>query len=123
MQSMLSGLKGKRYSMQIDLTSGFYQMPITEKDKHKIVFRNADGQLWEFSRPDFGSIVLTPAFIKIIKTSRSLPDRYVVSCLDDILISDFLREEYLDAVRRVFKKVLRASVSVNFAKCNFPASF
>ena len=48
MQSMLSNLKGKRYFTQSDLASGFHQLPIAEKGKHKTAFRDADGQLWEF---------------------------------------------------------------------------
>ena len=45
MQGMFSKLKGKRYFTQIDLASGFHQLPIAEKDKHKTAFRDADGQL------------------------------------------------------------------------------
>ena len=34
MQNMFSNLKGKPYFTQIDLASGFHQLPIAEKDKH-----------------------------------------------------------------------------------------
>ena len=69
MQNMLSNLKGKRYFTQIDLASGFHQLPIAEKDKHKTAFRDGDGQLWEFNRAGFGLTVLPAAFTRIVKTA------------------------------------------------------
>ena len=48
MQSMLGGLKGKRYFTQIDLASGFYHLTIAERDKPQTAFRDADDQLCEF---------------------------------------------------------------------------
>ena len=88
MQSMFSNLKGKRYFTQIDLASGFHQLPIAEKDKHKTAFRGADGKLWEFNRAGFGLTVLPAAFTRIVKTALTPPEESVVSWLDDIFITN-----------------------------------
>ena len=122
MQNMFSNLKGKRYFTQIDLASGFHQLPIAEKDKHKTAFRDADGQLWEFNRAGFGLTVLPAAFTRIVKTALAPPEESVVSWLDDILITNTTWEEHLDTIHRVFRKLRTAGLSVNFAKCNFAAS-
>ena len=122
MQNMFSTLKGKRYFTQIDLASGFHQLPIAEKDKHKTAFRDADGQLWEFNRAGFGLTVLPAASTRIVKTALAPPEESVVSWLDDILITNTTWEEHLDTIHRVFRKLRTAGLSVNFAKCNFAAS-
>ena len=122
MQSMFSNLKVKHYFTQIDLASGFHQLPIAEKDKHKTAFRDADGQLWEFNRAGFGLTVLPAAFTRIVKAGLAPPEESVVSWLDDILITNTTWEEHLDTIRRVFVKLRKAGLSVNFTKCNFAAS-
>ena len=122
MQSMFSNLKGKRYFTQIDLASGFHQLPIAEKDKHKTAFRDADGQLWEFNQAGFGLTVLPAAFTRIVKTALAPPEESVVSWFDDILITSTTWEEHLETIHRVFRKLTTAGLSVNFAKCNFAAS-
>ena len=122
MQSTFSNLKGKRYSTQIDLASGFHQLPITEKDKHKTAFRDADGQLSEFNRAGFGLTVLPAAFTRIVKTALAPPEESVVSWLDDILITNTTWEEHLDTIHNVLRTLRTVGLSVNFVKCNFAAS-
>ena len=121
MQSIFSSLKGKRYFTQIDLASGFHQMPIAEKDKHKTAFRDADGRLWEFNRAGFGLTVLPAAFTRVVKTALEPPEDDVVSWLDDILVSSRTWEAHINLLRTVFQKLVNARLSVNFAKCNFAA--
>ena len=116
-QSMFFGLKGKQYFTQIDLISGFHQMPMAEKDNHKTTFRDADCQLWKFY-----VTVLPSVFTTIVKTYLAPSKETVVSWIDDTLISSFTWEEHLNPLRQMFEKLLRDSLSVNFAKCNFAAS-
>ena len=84
MQSIFDSLKGKRYFTQIDLASGFNQMRIAEKDKHKTAFRDADAMLFECERAGYGLTVLPAAFTRTVKTAISPPDPDVASWLDDI---------------------------------------
>ena len=46
----------------IDLASGFHQIPLVEKDKHKTAFHDAHGELWELNRCGFGLKTLPAAF-------------------------------------------------------------
>ena len=54
MQSVFDCLKGKRYFTQLELASGLHQISISEKDRFKTSFRDADGLLFEFTRACFG---------------------------------------------------------------------
>ena len=62
---------------QIDLTSGFHQIPIAEKDKPKTAFRDADGQLHEFNRAGFGLTALPAVFTWVVKRALAPPLRGV----------------------------------------------
>ena len=73
MQRIIAGLRGKSYFTQIDLASGFHQIPIAEKDKPKTAFRDADGQLHKFNRAGFGLTVLPAAFTLVVKRALAPP--------------------------------------------------
>ena len=118
-QCIFSGLRGKLYFTQIDLASGFHQIPIAGKDKPKAAFRDADGQLHEFNRAGFGLTVLPAAFTRVVKGALAPPLPGVESWLDDILIASYDWDEHLATLREVFTRLLRARLSVNFAKCIF----
>lgn len=53
----------------IDLASGFNQIAIAEKDKHKTAFHDAHGQLWEFNQSGFGLKVLPACFASLVSTA------------------------------------------------------
>lgn len=118
MQPIFDGLKGKRYFTQLDLASGFHQIDITEKDRFKTAFRDADGLLWEFTRAGFGLTVLPAAFSMRVKSALGHVDG-LFSWLDDILIASSKWEEHVATITLVFNRLLAAGLSVNFAKCIF----
>ena len=121
MQTIFDGLKGKRYFSQLDLASGFHQLSIAEKDRHKTAFRDADGQLFEFTRAGFGLTVLPSAFTRTVKIAIGiLPG--VFSWLDDILVASDTWEQHLATLIVVLRRLLAAGLSVNFAKCIFGAA-
>ena len=94
MQTIFDGLKGKRYFTQLDLASGFHQIEIAEKDRHKTAFRDADGLLYEFTRAGFGLTVLPSAFTRRVKSALGCLEG-VFSWLDDILVASTTWEEHV----------------------------
>ena len=121
MQTIFDGLKGKRFFTQLDLASGYHQIEIAEKDRHKTAFRDADGLLYEFNRAGFGLAILPAAFTRRVKTALGGIDG-VFSWLDDILIASETWEEHLTTLTLVLNRLLAAGLSVNFAKCIFGAA-
>ena len=47
-EELLQRLDGHRFYTKLDLKSGYFQLPIHEKDKEKTAFTIQDG-LWEFN--------------------------------------------------------------------------
>lgn len=121
MQTVFDGLKGKRYFSQLDLASGFHQLEIAEKDRHKTAFRDATGLLYEFTRAGFGLTVLPSAFTRTVKNALGSV-KNVYSWLDDILIASDTWEEHLATLVVILKRLQNAGLSVNFAKCIFGAA-
>ena len=51
--NILDSLENAQYFTTIDLASGFHQIPMAEKDKHKTAFTTKKGH-WEWNRLSFG---------------------------------------------------------------------
>ena len=120
MQDIYDGLKGKRFYSQIDMASGFHQMSLAKKDRHKTAFRCPRGQLYQFTRAGFGLTVLPAAFTRRVKSALGYLDG-VFSWLDDILIASDTWDEHVAMLIVVFHRLLKAGLSLNFAKCIFGA--
>ena len=65
-QSIFDGMKAASCFTSIDLASGFTQLEIAEEEKHKTVFRDAHGTLWELNRCGFGLKTLPAGFAAFV---------------------------------------------------------
>ena len=52
-EDLFQRMSGKRYLSKIDLTKGYWQIPVAPEDVHKTAFVTPDGQ-YEFTRMPFG---------------------------------------------------------------------
>ena len=59
-EDLLDALHGARWFSTLDLKSGYWQVPIMERDKEKTAFHTSGGQLFEFNQVPFG-LCNTPA--------------------------------------------------------------
>ena len=57
---LLDALHGARWFSTLDRKSGYWQVPIMERDKEKTAFRTSSGQLYEFNQVRFGLCNLLP---------------------------------------------------------------
>ena len=60
-EELLQRLDGHRFYTKLDLKSGYFQLPIHEKDKEKTAFTTQDG-LWEFNVLPQGPMNAPPTF-------------------------------------------------------------
>ena len=76
---LLDALHGARWLSTLDLKSGYWQVPIMERDKEKTAFRTSSGQLYEFNQVPFGLCNSPDTFSRLM--DRVLASLHWETCL------------------------------------------
>ena len=76
---LLDALHGARWFSTLDLKSGYWQVPIMERDKEKTAFRTSSGQLYEFNQVPFGLCNAPATFSRL--TDHVLSGLHWETCL------------------------------------------
>ena len=119
---LLDALHGARWLSTLDLKSGYWQVPIQERDKEKAAFRTSSGQLFEFNQVPFGLCNAPVTFSRLM--DHVLAGRQWETCLfylDDIIVFAATWEEHLDRLRQVFERLRHAKLKLGADKCTFAA--
>ena len=115
----LQALGGAKYFSVLDLTSGYYQVAMEEKDQEKTAFVTPFG-LWEYTRMPFGLCNSPATFQRLMQ--RCLGDQALQSILiylDDIIIFSATFDEHLKRLERVFSRLKHHGLKIKPAKCSF----
>ena len=119
---LLDALHGARWFSTLDLKSGYWQVPIMERDKEKTAFRTSSGQLCESNQVPFG-LCNAPATFSCLM-DRVLSGLHWEPCLfylDDIIVFSSTWEEHLARLRQVFERLRHANLKLGAEKCAFAA--
>ena len=104
-----------KYFTKIDLSKGYWQVPVRECDRDKTSFITPDG-LYRYLRMPFGMINSSGTFNKLVK--RVLKDiTNVDSFVDDILIHSVEWKEHVITLREVLQRLREANLSARPSKC------
>ena len=94
-EDLFRRLSGKKYLSKIDLTKGYWQIPVAPEDVHKTAFVTPDGQ-YEFTRMPFGMVNSGATLVRgLRKILEGMPG--VGSYIDDIVIYS---DSWEDHIRR-----------------------
>ena len=119
---VLERLAGAKYFTCLDLKSGYWQVPVSVKDRHKTAFVTPDG-LFEFNAMPFGLANAPPTFQRLMDTVLgSLKWTACMVYLDDILVFGRTFEEHLHNLSLVLTALEKANLKLNVAKCIFSGS-
>lgn len=118
----LDVLSGNKYFTTLDLTSGYYQIPIKESDKHKTGFVTPDGH-YEFNRMPFG-LANAPATFQRIMNQVLGPMRHkeALAYLDDIIIPSDSIDSGIKKLAAVLDLFSKAGLTLKLSKCTFFSS-
>jgi len=108
--------RAKIYS-RLDLTKGYYQVPMAEEDKDKtaFVFR---GKMYRFIRMPFGLKTAPQTFQRLMNTVvDGLP--FVRCYLDDVVIFSESVGKHSEHLRVVLERISKAGLRLNKKKCEF----
>ncbi|GFS06855.1 Pol polyprotein [Elysia marginata] len=108
--------QGKKFS-KIDLRQAYFQLPLTDKSKHRTTINTSKG-LYVFNRLVFG-ITSAPAIWQktMDKILQGLPG--VLCNQDDMIISGKTDQEHHDNLYRVLQRLEEHGLRANYEKCNF----
>ena len=110
---LLDALHSARWFSTLDLKSGYWQVPIMERDKEKTAFRTSSGQLYEFNQVPFGLFNAPATFSRLM--DRVLSGLHRETCLfylDDIIVFSSTWEEHLARLRQVFERLRHADLKL-----------
>ena len=107
---------------KLNLTSGYYQIAVDPKDRHKTAFRTRYGH-YEFNVMPFG-LTNAPATFQTLMNDmfRDLLDVCVIVYLDDILVYSKNKEEHEQHLRQVLQRLKDNQLYAKLSKCTFFAS-
>lgn len=118
----LDHLGGCTYFTTLDLTSGYYQIPMHPESRSKTGFIVESGH-YEYTRMPFGLRNAPATFQKMMDgVLRGLKPSQCMVYLDDVIIFSNGVKEHAERLRRVFEKLREAKLSLKFDKCNFALS-
>ncbi|KAF6210122.1 hypothetical protein GE061_015878 [Apolygus lucorum] len=118
----LEALGGCCFFTTLDLTAGYHQIPVCEKDREKTSFSTL-GQTYQYRKMPFGLKNAPATFQRLM--NRVLEGLIGVSCLvylDDIIIYSPDFETHLVRLHQVLARLQHANLKVNISKCHFLSS-
>lgn len=115
----LASLGKCKYFTTLDLTSGFHQIKMKEKDIKKTAFSTANGK-FEFTRLPFGLKNAPSIFQRMINdVLKPLIGKCCYVYINDIIIIGENREKHLQNLEDVFSLLQKAKLRVNIEKSKF----
>ncbi|KAK7105052.1 hypothetical protein V1264_019673 [Littorina saxatilis] len=108
-------LTGSKIFSKIDLSKGYWQIPVREEDIPKTAFATPDGT-YECLRMPFGMVnsgaTLKRGMRKMLKGMKNF-----VYYWDDLLVHTETFAEHLETLRELFSRLTKANLTVRPSKC------
>ena len=118
-EEIFDSVGGARYFSSLDLSSGYYQVPIAEEDRGKTAFSTKYGQ-YEFTRMPFGLCSAPATFQRLMNiVLRNENWKKCVIYLDDVLIFGKTVEEHNERLDLVLRRIKEAGLKLSPEKCTF----
>ncbi|KAL0159094.1 hypothetical protein M9458_047170, partial [Cirrhinus mrigala] len=118
---LLDRLGRARYISTLDLTKGYWQVPLTPSAKLKTVFSTPSGH-WQYRTLPFGLHGAPATFQRMMDIILRPHQACVAAYLDDVVVHSKAWEDHLDRLRRVLSELKRAGLTTNPHKCHLALS-
>ena len=101
----------------LDLRAGYHHILLDKPSILKTAFNSPFGK-YKYIKVQFG-LAQTPAYFQELMTGILKDFKFAIAYLDDIIIFSKTLQEHLSHIRKVFKKLQSAKLSMKMNKCNF----
>lgn len=118
-EDSIQRLEDPCFFSSMDLTKGFWQIPIHPDDRKFFAFSTESMHL-EYLVAPMGA-KNSPSYLSALMqlVLRGLPPQHVISYLDDILVADSNMTDHLHHLDQVLDALEKAGLKLNPAKCSF----
>ena len=116
-QDIFSKLNGTTYFTTLDLHTGYHHIPLIKTSISKMAFNSPFGK-YEYIKVPFG-LAQAQAYFQELMTGILWDFSFMIVYLDNIIIFSKTPQEHLSHIRKVFKKLMSAQLSMKMSKCNF----
>ena len=107
-----------KFITTLDLTKGYWQVPLSERARHKTTFATPFG-LYQFNVMPFGLQGAPATFQRLMDVALQGLDDFAASYIDDIAIFSETWEEHLQHIRQVSQRLVESNLTVKVRKCKF----
>ena len=112
---VFQGMSGDKFFTKIDLSKGYWQIPVRQEDVPKTAFVTLD-QHYEFLRMPFGMMNSGATLTRAVRELLSGMNN-VVSYVDDILVHTETWQEHVSVLTELFRRMEAANITARPTKC------
>ena len=102
----------------LDLTKGYWQVPVAEADREKTAFTTPLG-LFQFTRMPFGLKGAPATFQRMVDRILDGLGKFSGAYIDDVIIFSLTWKEHIEHLRTVLGRIQDAGLTVKKKKCQF----
>lgn len=113
---LIDRLGGAKFLTTLDLSKGYWQVPLEEGTKELTAFRTPFG-FFQFTMMPFGLQGAPATFQRLMDQVLDGARGYASAYLDDVVIYSTSWEDHLTHVRDVLQRIQAAGLTVNPGKC------
>ena len=114
-EDIFARLNGCRYFTRMDLSKGYWQIPVAKDSRKYTSFMTRKG-LWQFKRMPFGLATAPGNFCRMMRRLLNGLE-CVENYMDDILIATRSFEEHLTTIQKVLERLRKAGLTAKPSKC------
>jgi len=113
------GTARPKYLSILDMASGYWQIPIDPRDRHKTAFRTLNN-LYEFNTVPFGLNSAGSKFVRYVNAVLTgILNKSAFAYVDDILVASPNFDQHLQDLTEVFDRFRFVNLRLKLKKCHF----
>ncbi|XP_052691254.1 uncharacterized protein LOC128169132 [Crassostrea angulata] len=114
-ESIFSKMTGKKFVSKIDLSKGYWQVPMADESKPLTAFSTPSG-LYQFRTMPFGLVNAPATFSRMMRKILQGMNG-VENFIDDVIVFTDTFEEHLHILKTVFERLRDAGLAARPTKC------